>query len=130
MSALIDSSPARGQVDTLAGASRSEIRTPTADPARDNHWRGESNLPDFSHVEDQLRALAERGYADTVLQLGEELRTRANKQVEQSDGDKVYSRNHRLEDWQAPLEGLRRRHKAKRRLIRMLDTLSTNKLVD
>ena len=43
---------------------------------------------------------------------------------------KVYSRNHRLEDWQALLVGLRSRHKAKRRLIGVLDTLSKKKLVD
>ncbi|EAR20743.1 hypothetical protein [Nitrococcus mobilis] len=43
---------------------------------------------------------------------------------------KIYARNHRLEDWQKLLEGLRRGHKAKRRLIAILDTLSNNKLVD
>ncbi len=78
---------AKGQVDTLGRALRSEIRNLTADPAWYNHWRGEGNLPDFSHVGDQLRALAERGYADVVLQLGEELWTRGTEQIEQSDDE-------------------------------------------
>ena len=43
---------------------------------------------------------------------------------------KVYARNRRLEDWQRMLEGLRREHKAKRRLMGILDTLSNKKLVD
>ena len=43
---------------------------------------------------------------------------------------KVYDRDHRLEDWQRLLEGLRREHKAKRRLMGILDTLSNRKLVD
>ena len=43
---------------------------------------------------------------------------------------KVYARNHRLEDWRRLLDGLRTEHKAKRRLIGVLDTLSKEKLVD
>jgi uncharacterized Zn finger protein len=43
---------------------------------------------------------------------------------------KVYDRDHRLEDWQRLLEGLRREHKAKRRLMSILDSLSNKKLVD
>jgi uncharacterized Zn finger protein len=43
---------------------------------------------------------------------------------------KVYDRDHRLEDWQRLLEGLRREHKAKRRLMSILNTLSNKKLVD
>lgn len=43
---------------------------------------------------------------------------------------KVYVRNHSLEDWGGLLEGLRRKHEAKRRLIGVLDTLSKKKLVE
>jgi uncharacterized Zn finger protein len=64
---------ASGQTDKLVRALRSEIRDLTAEPAWYNHWRGEGSLPDFSHVEEQLRALADRGHADAVLQLGAEL---------------------------------------------------------
>ena len=42
---------------------------------------------------------------------------------------KVYTRDHRLEDWRELLEELRITHKAKRRLIGVLDTLSKRKLV-
>lgn len=82
-----DEQLANGQVDKLVRALRSEIRNLTAEPAWYNHWRGEGRLPDFSHVEEQLRALANRGHVDAVLQLGTELWTRGNAQVEQSDDE-------------------------------------------
>lgn len=78
---------ASGQVDKLAHALRSEIKNLTAEPAWYNHWRGEGNLPDYSHVQEQLRALADQGHADAVLQLGAELWTKGNVQVEQSDDE-------------------------------------------
>ena len=78
---------ASGQVDKLVRALRLEIRNLTAEPAWYSHWRGEGNLPDYSHVEEQLRALADRGHADTVLQLGAELWTKGNAQIEQSDDE-------------------------------------------
>ena len=43
---------------------------------------------------------------------------------------KVYTRNQRLDNWQKLLNRLRREHKAKRRLMGVLDTLSKKKLVD
>jgi uncharacterized Zn finger protein len=43
---------------------------------------------------------------------------------------KVYTQNKRLEDWRELLEGLRTKHKAKRRLMGVLDTLANKKLVD
>ncbi len=43
---------------------------------------------------------------------------------------KVYARDNRPDDWQGLLEGLRRKHKAKRRLMGVLDTLSKKKLID
>lgn len=76
-----------GQVGKLVRALQSEIRDLTAEPAWYNHWRGEGSLPDFSHVKEQLQALANRGHADAVLQLGAELWTRGNAQVEQSDDE-------------------------------------------
>ena len=48
---------ASGQTDKLVRALRSEIRDLTAEPAWYNHWRGEGRIPDFSHVEEQLRHL-------------------------------------------------------------------------
>jgi uncharacterized Zn finger protein len=136
-------------------------------------------LPDFSHVEEQLRALASRNHSDVVLQLGAELWTRGNAQVEQSDDegetamaiascldavlaalpqsslsppeqllwviDRVLEDEYSLLDsaekfhnrraynrahWRELLEELRIKHRAKRRLIGVLDTLSKKKLVD
>lgn len=78
---------ARGQVDKLVRALRSEISDLTAEPAWYNHWRGEGSLPDYSHVEEQLRALAVQGHADAVLQIGAELWTKGIAQVEQSDDE-------------------------------------------
>ena len=78
---------ASGQVDKLVRALRSEISELTAEPAWYNHWRGEGSLPDYSHVEEQLRALADQGHADAVLQLGAELWIKGNAQVEQSDDE-------------------------------------------
>ena len=43
---------------------------------------------------------------------------------------KIYTRNHRLDDWQRLLSRLRREHQAKRRLMGVLDTLSIKKLVE
>jgi len=49
---------------------RSGIPDLTAEPAWYNHWPGERNLPDYSHVEEQRRALADQDHANAVLQLG------------------------------------------------------------
>jgi uncharacterized Zn finger protein len=78
---------ARGQVDKVVRALCSEISDLTAEPAWYNHWRGEGSLPDYSHVEEQLRALAVQGHADAVLQIGAELWTKGIAQVEQSDDE-------------------------------------------
>lgn len=76
-----------GKVDKVVCALQSEIRDLTAEPAWYDHWRGEGSLPDFSHVEERLRALSDQGYADAVLQLGAELWTKGNAQVELSDDE-------------------------------------------
>lgn len=83
---------ARGRFDTVVSSLRREIRTLTAEPAWYNSWKGEGNLPDYSHVETQLRALLDGGHADAVIQLGEELWDRGNEQVGQShdEGDTAY----------------------------------------
>jgi len=78
---------ASGQVDKLVRTLKLEIRNLSAEPAWYNYWRGEGNLPDFSHVEEQLRALNDRGHADALLQLGEELWARGNAQIEQTDDE-------------------------------------------
>ena len=75
---------ASGRVDKVVSSLRREIRTITSEPAWYNSWKGEGNIPDYSHVQAQLQALLASGHADEVIQLGEELWTRGNEQVEQS----------------------------------------------
>jgi len=78
-----------GQVDQLVRSLRKEIRNLTAEDAWYNPWKHEGNLPDYSHVEEQLEALLDKGHADAVFDLGEELWERGIEQVEQShdEGD-------------------------------------------
>ena len=75
---------ATGRVDKVVSSLRREIRTITSEPAWYNSWKGEGNIPDYSHVQAQLQALLASGHADEVIKLGEELWTRGNEQVEQS----------------------------------------------
>jgi uncharacterized Zn finger protein len=77
----------RGQVDRLVRSLRKEIRNLTAEDAWFNPWKDEGNLPDYSHVEEQLRALLDKGHADAVMQLGEELWNRGGEQVGHSDDE-------------------------------------------
>jgi hypothetical protein len=44
--------------------------------------------------------------------------------------EKTYKRNRRRSEWLEMLESLRQDHKAKRRFIGALDTLSKKKLID
>lgn len=78
-----------GKIDKLAAALRREIRTVTREEAWYNHWNGEGNRPDYSHIKEQLAALCKQGHADLVVDLGRELWQGGNAQVEQShdDGD-------------------------------------------
>lgn len=76
-----------GQVDKLIRALKSEIRNLTAEPAWYDPWRDRGDLPDYSHLEGQLQALADQGHGDALLNLGAELWTRGTVQVEQSDDE-------------------------------------------
>lgn len=78
---------AQGQVDQLTRSLRAEIRQLTAEPSWYNPWQDEGRLPDYDHLQQQLQALAGRGHADALMKLGEELWTRGNTQVEQSDDE-------------------------------------------
>jgi uncharacterized Zn finger protein len=78
---------AGGKFEAIIRALRHEIKEITAEPAWRDHWRDEGELPDYSHGREQLQALFDTGQADAVLQLGEELWTRGNSQVEESSDD-------------------------------------------
>jgi uncharacterized Zn finger protein len=73
-----------GQVEKLIRTLRKEIRKLTSEDAWYNHWNNVGNLPDYSHVREQLQALLDSGHADAVLDLGEELFKRGIEQVGQS----------------------------------------------
>lgn len=77
----------RGQVEPLVHGLRKEIRRLTAEDAWYNPWRHVGNLPDYSHVREQLQMLLSAGHADAVLALGEELWSRGNEQVGQSNDE-------------------------------------------
>ncbi len=77
----------KGRVDTLTESLRQEIRKLTAEPAWYDSWQHRGELPDYSHLERQMRALAGQGHADALLELGSELWSRGIAQVEQSDDE-------------------------------------------
>ncbi|MBU0910833.1 MAG: SWIM zinc finger family protein [Proteobacteria bacterium] len=78
-----------GKIDKLSAALRREIKEVTSEPAWYNPWKDEGNLPDYSHIKEQLAALLKEGHADLIVELGLELWKRGNEQVEQShdEGD-------------------------------------------
>ena len=76
-----------GQVDKLVRSLRKEIRSLTAENAWFSPWKHEGNIPDYSHVEEQLQTLFDKGHADAVFELGEELWERGIEQVEQSNDE-------------------------------------------
>ncbi|OEU73310.1 MAG: hypothetical protein BA869_03360 [Desulfuromonadales bacterium C00003107] len=78
-----------GQVEQIIRSLRKEIRTLTAQDAWFNPWKDQGNLPDYSHVEEQLQALLDKSHADAVLELGEELWERGIRQVEESSDEGV-----------------------------------------
>lgn len=78
-----------GKIDQLASALRKEIKVVTGEEVWYNPWKDEGNLPDYSHIQEQLAALLKKGHADTVVDLGLELWKRGNEQIEHShdEGD-------------------------------------------
>jgi uncharacterized Zn finger protein len=78
---------ATGQVAPLVMSLLREIRALTSEPVWSDHWKGEGSFPDYSHLLEQFRALLGKGHADALLQLGEELWTLGNEQVEGSQDE-------------------------------------------
>ncbi|MBC7359127.1 MAG: SWIM zinc finger domain-containing protein [Desulfacinum sp.] len=76
-----------GRIDQVIRSLRKEIRVLSSQPAWYDTWRDEGDLPDYSQVERQLRTLLDQGYADAVLDLGEELWQRGMTQVRESHDD-------------------------------------------
>ena len=78
---------ATGQISAMVRALHREIRDLTSEEAWYDSWKGMGHLPDYEHLELQLRALVDKGHGDAVLELGKELWTRGIKQVSGSDDD-------------------------------------------
>jgi len=78
---------AQGRIDALEQALLAEIHALSAEPAWYNYRNGIGQQPDYTRFADKLRALGERGHADTLLRLGAELWTRGHAQVGQSDDE-------------------------------------------
>ncbi|HCE43960.1 MAG TPA: hypothetical protein DET40_10465 [Lentisphaeria bacterium] len=70
-----------GDYDKLAKDIKREIDSISSEPAYSNSWSDDSNIPDYSKVEEKLRKLLDAGKADEVVSLGEHLWKRGMEQV-------------------------------------------------
>ena len=78
---------AEGNLDQLCQSIRSKINERTDELAWSNHWSGESNIPDYSQIEQNFEALLKAGHADELVSLGKHLFIQGNRQIEQSDDE-------------------------------------------
>ena len=76
-----------GRISKTVRSIRSEIEKLASEPAWENHWSGDSNIPDYSHVRARLESLLNSGHADEVLDLGNDLWSLGNEQLESSDDE-------------------------------------------
>ena len=76
-----------GRIHNIVGSIRAEIEKLSSEPAWRNHWSGEGNIPDYSHIRDRLESLLSSGHADEVLELGNDLWSLGNEQVGSSDDE-------------------------------------------
>jgi uncharacterized Zn finger protein len=86
-SLLEDEQLRSGQIEPLVRSLRKEIKSLTEEHAWYSHWNNEGNIPDYSHVRRQFRALLDRGRADELLALGDELWRLGTEQIEQADDE-------------------------------------------
>lgn len=73
-----------GNIAKLITSARKEVDEASREPCWTNHWRGESQLPDYSRARKRLEDLLAAGQADAVVELGSHLMKRGIAQVEQS----------------------------------------------
>jgi len=76
-----------GRAHKIVRSIRAEIEQLSSEPAWQNHWSGEGNIPDYSHIRTRLESLLSSGHADEVLELGKDLWDLGNEQVESSDDE-------------------------------------------
>ena len=66
---------------------RQHIRKTASERGWWNSWDNNGYIPDYSPIKKQLENLLKSGHAEVVLELGEELLTLGNAQVEESDDE-------------------------------------------
>jgi uncharacterized Zn finger protein len=76
-----------GRISKTVRSIRSEIEKLASESAWQNHWSGEGYIPDYSHVRARLESLLNSGHADEVLDLGKDLWSLGNEQLESSDDE-------------------------------------------
>jgi uncharacterized Zn finger protein len=78
---------ASDDADQLEAEVLGRIIAAGAAPGWGDRWDDEADLPDYSPVYDGLKLLLDRGHADAVVRLGEELLETGISQVEQTHDD-------------------------------------------
>jgi uncharacterized Zn finger protein len=78
---------AKGTVNKMVQSIRIEISDLSSKPGWRHHWDDEGYTPDYSRVEERLKALLAKGYADEVVSLGKELLEAGTAQVGMSDDE-------------------------------------------
>ncbi|MDR2178666.1 MAG: hypothetical protein LBP21_00020 [Synergistaceae bacterium] len=81
--AMLDSGNIKKFVKSLVA----EIRRLASEPVWSRRWQDGARLPDYSHLKQQFLLLEKRGYADALLELGEELWERGNEQLGKADDE-------------------------------------------
>lgn len=77
----------KGTVNRMIQSIRNEIDELSSKPGWRHHWNDEGYTPDYSRVEERLKALLSKGYADEVVSLGKELLKAGTRQIEMSDDE-------------------------------------------
>ncbi len=74
-----------GRPTEVVAGTRNAIHEISSEPGWRNEWTGEGFIPDYSGVRRRSEALLANGYADEVIELGEELLKAGMRQIEVSE---------------------------------------------
>jgi uncharacterized Zn finger protein len=77
----------KGTVNRMVQSIRIEISELSSKPGWRHYWDNEGYIPDYSGVEERLKALLAKGYADEVVSLGKELLEAGINQIGMSDDE-------------------------------------------
>lgn len=75
-----------GQLDTALKTVKKKIKKLINEPVYDQ-WKGDVNIPDYSSLQDELMQILNSGYADEILDLGEEIFQGSKWQLEECDDE-------------------------------------------